>query len=129
MPYVVNTLVPKHKRKSFPQWYRLQIAAEQDWKCNACKQKLPAVFDIDHIVSLYHGGNNERENLQCLCVVCHAVKSRSERYAVNKTSNQENQNETKTDKQKITTIQAMCPKCQFKGDSRFIAFHRCIQVE
>jgi hypothetical protein len=36
-------------------------------------------FEIDHIVPLSAGGNNEIENLQPLCKDCHKQKSREEK--------------------------------------------------
>ena len=34
-------------------------------------------FDIDHIVELARGGTDTLDNLQALCVQCHAIKTRS----------------------------------------------------
>lgn len=36
------------------------------------------MFDIDHRVPLHKGGTNDLNNLQALCPLCHAVKTRSE---------------------------------------------------
>ena len=122
---------PRHKRKSFPQWYRMQIAHHQDWKCNSCKEKLPPVFDIDHIKPLWDGGDNERPNLQAICALCHALKSRSERYKIPATPDTGSETAPyHTQMRRITatlakSIKVICPACGITADSRFIAFHHC----
>lgn len=55
------------------------VACNQDWKCNHCKEKLPANYETDHIIPLFRGGTNEKANLQALCNNCHAQKSIMER--------------------------------------------------
>jgi len=51
------------------------VAARQKWKCNDCKQLLEAWFDVDHVLSLERGGNNEVDNLVALCKGCHGRKT------------------------------------------------------
>merc|ERR1712048_181781 len=55
------------------------VAAAQEWKCGHCRMKLPASFEIDHIVALCNGGSNERSNLVALCRNCHGEKTINER--------------------------------------------------
>jgi len=43
--------------------------------CVVCER--PAQ-EIDHIVPLYKGGTNDRENLQPLCIECHKDKTRQD---------------------------------------------------
>lgn len=52
-----------------------QIAFNQNWKCATCDQTLPANYEIDHIIALMNGGNNEESNLQALCRNCHGLKT------------------------------------------------------
>jgi hypothetical protein len=54
------------------------VAAEQGWKCGACKKQLPAWFEVDHTVRLEHGGSNHINNLVALCRDCHGQKTASE---------------------------------------------------
>lgn len=42
--------------------------------CNALTQ-YPDGFQLDHKVALTHGGTNEDENLQVLCLACHEAKT------------------------------------------------------
>ena len=63
------------------------VAAQQDWKCGHCKNKLPASFEIDHIKALCNGGTNNRDNLVALCRNCHGEKTLKERLFKNKHQN------------------------------------------
>ena len=51
------------------------VAAGQGWKCKDCIQILDASYEIDHIIPLYKGGNNDIKNLQALCRNCHGRKT------------------------------------------------------
>ena len=51
------------------------VAAEQGWKCGACKQQLPAWFEVDHKIRLDNGGSNHVDNLVALCRDCHGKKT------------------------------------------------------
>ena len=68
----------KPKRQNFSQSMRLKIACEQDWKCGICTEKLPSTFHVDHIIPVFRGGDNSRENGMALCVSCHATKTQNE---------------------------------------------------
>jgi 5-methylcytosine-specific restriction protein A len=39
---------------------------------------LEGPFEIDHLIPLSEGGSDAIENLQTLCVICHAAKSARE---------------------------------------------------
>ena len=58
---------------------KLQIGASQSWKCNNCYDQLKSTFHIDHIIPICRGGTNSEDNLQALCVECHAQKTQKER--------------------------------------------------
>ena len=58
---------------------KLQIGASQSWKCNNCYDQLKSTFHIDHIIPICRGGTNVEDNLQALCVECHAQKTQKER--------------------------------------------------
>ena len=55
-----------------------QIGNEQQWKCNKCESPFDSTVQIDHILPLQYGGDNDRSNLQILCVSCHAKKTQDE---------------------------------------------------
>ena len=54
---------------------KLQVAFNQEWKCNKCKNILPASYEVDHKIKKSHGGKNIFSNLQALCNNCHADKT------------------------------------------------------
>ena len=51
------------------------VAARAKWKCEICKIIVNANYEIDHIIPLHHAGDNNIENLQCLCPDCHRTKT------------------------------------------------------
>ena len=63
-----------HKR-NVNAWTKKEVAASQEWKCRLCKKSLPPSYDTDHIIDLFLGGSNEKENLEALCNDCHAMKT------------------------------------------------------
>lgn len=55
------------------------VSARQGWKCNICKCILPSSFELDHIVPLWAGGeDNYQTNAQSICGTCHATKTQHE---------------------------------------------------
>jgi len=48
--------------------------------CRSCRKRgrVTVAVDVDHILSLSAGGTYARDNLQPLCLECHADKSVSE---------------------------------------------------
>jgi 5-methylcytosine-specific restriction enzyme A len=51
------------------------VASAQNWKCAMCHNTLNATYEVDHIIPLYKGGDNEMLNLQALCRNCHGTKT------------------------------------------------------
>jgi 5-methylcytosine-specific restriction protein A len=45
--------------------------------CVACQTKgqVKPAFEVDHVVALVNGGTDDPENLQGLCIECHADKT------------------------------------------------------
>jgi len=70
-----------------------KVAACQEWKCKLCNCLLDECFEIDHIICIKDGGNNEECNLQALCPNCHRKKTTSDIYKPKK--------ETKETKEKV----------------------------
>lgn len=59
---------------------RAEVLAEEPF-CRACLTSGRHVGsdEVDHIVPLSEGGNDERSNKQALCTPCHDAKSKAER--------------------------------------------------
>ena len=66
------------KRKEVPERIKKKVAADQEWRCNECKDVLKATYQVDHIVPVSLDGTNEPSNLQALCPNCHALKTQQQ---------------------------------------------------
>tara|TARA_R110002074_G_scaffold23782_1_gene71627 strand:+ start:1014 stop:1583 length:570 start_codon:yes stop_codon:yes gene_type:complete len=81
----INQITPQQRRmlnsgktgtkRSVSETKKKYIASQQDWKCKDCKCKLPAWFEVDHIIRLEYGGSNNVDNLVALCRNCHGKKT------------------------------------------------------
>lgn len=67
--------IQKATKRSVSETKKKFVAAEQGWKCGACKQQLPAWFEVDHKIRLDNGGSNHVDNLVALCRDCHGKKT------------------------------------------------------
>jgi len=86
----MNTGQPQQKRmmrsgknsskRSVSETKKKYVASTQDWKCGNCKKKLPAWFEVDHMVRLDRGGSNHIDNLVALCRDCHGEKTAHENF-------------------------------------------------
>jgi len=65
----------KFLRSNLNETKKKVVASSQQWVCRYCKQLLDASYEIDHIIPLYKGGNNDLNNLQALCRNCHGQKT------------------------------------------------------
>jgi hypothetical protein len=65
----------KATKRSVSETKKKYVAAQQGWKCGACKQQLPAWFEVDHKIRLDNGGSNHVDNLVALCRDCHGKKT------------------------------------------------------
>jgi len=70
---------PNVVRKKITATVKLQIGASLSWRCNICHDQLKSTYHIDHIIQICRGGTNAEDNLQALCVECHADKTQKER--------------------------------------------------
>ena len=70
----------KNKKRRVTDLTKKIIASNQNWKCNLCNNILDYSYEIDHIVPLFKGGNNDNNNLQALCRNCHGRKSLNEKF-------------------------------------------------
>lgn len=57
---------------------RKRIRTKDNYTCCTCKRAV-RIGEVDHIISLEAGGNNEDSNMQLLCVECHRVKTATDR--------------------------------------------------
>ena len=69
-----------------------KVASSQSWKCKSCSNILDECFEIDHIICIKDGGNNEESNLQALCPNCHRKKTNTD-ITTKKTAKKESKNE------------------------------------
>lgn len=72
--YKSNSINNRYKR-NVSQKLKKVVASAQEWKCHKCYQLLDANYEIDHIIPLYMGGDNTKNNLQALCRNCHGHKT------------------------------------------------------
>lgn len=72
----------RHARKRFSSTQVRILACRQNYNCVGyeCKglKLLPSVWEVDHIIPLFHGGSNEESNLQVICPGCHSKKTQAE---------------------------------------------------
>jgi 5-methylcytosine-specific restriction endonuclease McrA len=73
MTYTPNT--PTSKIRKVSDQLKKIVASQQRWNCRKCKNILDATYEVDHIIALEDGGNNDIQNLQALCRNCHGKKT------------------------------------------------------
>ena len=64
-------------RRTIPERIRLLVASRAQNRCEYCRlhqEDMFIAFEIDHIVSLKHGGGNEYDNLAYACPHCNQHK-------------------------------------------------------
>ena len=74
----------KKNKRNVSEQMKKYVAANQGWKCLDCKNMLDASYEVDHIIPLYKGGDNECANLQALCRNCHGSKTIHDKIEENK---------------------------------------------
>jgi hypothetical protein len=74
---IKEIVIDKINRHKFSKTTRKSIVDTQENKCNVCKSELDK-FEIDHIIPLALGGVDEIDNLQAICIQCHAYKTKTE---------------------------------------------------
>ena len=68
----------KHRRRRPTLRVFKILGSRQSWRCGSCNAPFDSIVEVDHKIPLMKGGTNEIENLEVLCVVCHAFKSQEE---------------------------------------------------
>ena len=77
-PYIQQAIpsnIPTSKLRKVSDQLKKIIASQQHWNCKKCKNILDATYEVDHILALEDGGNNDIHNLQALCRNCHGKKT------------------------------------------------------
>ena len=77
-------------RRQFSARAKASRLLEFNGRCADCECKVggAAGLDWDHIIPLELGGDDEVENLQPLCKVCHKAKTRGDVKAIRKSERQ-----------------------------------------
>ena len=65
----------KSTKRSVSETKKKFVASNQNWCCKHCSKKLPAWFEVDHVIKLEYGGSNNIDNLEALCRDCHGKKT------------------------------------------------------
>lgn len=62
------------KRPNLPLAIRRTVFERDQWRCKKCGHHAPTGenLDVHHIVDVADGGDDELENLDTLCGLCHA---------------------------------------------------------
>tara|TARA_Y200000002_G_scaffold370292_1_gene365589 strand:- start:463 stop:1068 length:606 start_codon:yes stop_codon:yes gene_type:complete len=77
--FIHNNNVPKKVKRNVSESKKKYIASNQKWRCAHCNNLLDNTYEVDHIIALYKGGNNDLSNLEALCRNCHGVKTFKEK--------------------------------------------------
>ena len=73
----LRDLLDNPTRRRVSAVIKKRVAATARWECAVCEQTVDDQYEIDHIVELSRGGNNDIHNLQLLCKTCHKDKTRT----------------------------------------------------
>lgn len=68
---------PHLRKKGFTQALKNECKSRDGYQCVICKSSND--LEVDHIRPLIHGGNNNLNNLQTLCQICHLKKTKLDR--------------------------------------------------
>ena len=71
----LNNHVSNNKKRNVSESTKKYVAANQQWKCKKCSNLLSAAYEVDHVIPLYKGGDNQINNLEALCRNCHGMKT------------------------------------------------------
>lgn len=83
----------KRKRRPIPDLLKRHVQNRQQYKCVGFKCQgevlLPLFYNIDHIIPFHKKGPDDPDNLQALCLNCHAYKTHADRLGIDLTSCQD----------------------------------------
>ena len=69
-------------KRSVSESKKKYVASNQKWRCAHCNNLLDNTYEVDHIIALYRGGDNDLTNLEALCRNCHGVKTFKEKMGI-----------------------------------------------
>ena len=72
---IINSGKNTNHKRSVSETKKKYVASNQSWKCGHCNDPLDHTYEIDHIMDLQHGGDNNVNNLIALCRNCHGKKT------------------------------------------------------
>lgn len=81
LPKRIKTYTSSDRRITGPRLQKIRFNMWRDNPyCTMCNRITahPYGYEIDHIVSLQHGGADDDHNRQLLCVECHAAKTKED---------------------------------------------------
>lgn len=76
---VVKGYLRHPNRRHVTPRMKKEVGARAEWKCERCRVVVNANYEVDHVIPLYHAGDNTFENLQLLCPDCHRTKTAHDR--------------------------------------------------
>lgn len=80
LPTKEYTRINRRRFETRRRYLREKIKDTSLFCCKSCGVSGEASFlELDHILPLKNGGNNELENIQLLCNVCHKEKTKNDR--------------------------------------------------
>jgi hypothetical protein len=78
-PYILNTKTSRMKRKQLSKRKRFEILKRDSFTCSYCGATPPkVVLEVDHIIPVSKGGDNNELNLVTSCFDCNRGKSNKE---------------------------------------------------
>ena len=79
--HLVSNYLRHPTRRQVTNRMKKTVAARAKWRCEICQTIVNANYEIDHITPLYKAGDNNLNNLQCICPDCHRTKTAEDRAA------------------------------------------------
>ena len=111
------------KRKRISEAVLKNVGANAKWRCQGCDELLQATFQLDHVKPIHLGGEDTIDNLQPLCVVCHAKKTQEERMneMIERRAAIEKAKKALPSPQR-TTIKLITPRCREEEREEHVKF-------
>ncbi len=73
-PQPFATTPESYTESEAPEAMKQQVKVRDGWRCLCCGSDDKKYLQVDHVVSIRHGGRHELENLQTLCKRCNSAK-------------------------------------------------------
>jgi len=110
-------------KRSWTSDEKRQVAAKQRWSCGHCSELLNAAFEVDHVVALENGGeDNISTNSMALCSNCHALKTQIERVVRIKLAREKLDELNKTDEKSLERVLKRAEEVVLDKENPFAKF-------